>query len=90
MTDPFSPNETPLPLENVNADRLLLAVPAEMFTAESNPAVLGAVYEPVIVDPLKPNESPLLFDSTNAERLLLVVPADRFTLLIKPAVLGTV
>jgi len=42
-TDPLRPNETLFALPKVTALRLFDVVPADTFTAESSPAVLGCV-----------------------------------------------
>lgn len=42
-TDPANPNDTPLELLKVIADRLLLVVPADTLIAEMRPAVDGTV-----------------------------------------------
>ena len=70
-TDPFSPKLTLLLFENVNAERLLLVVPAETLTLVSDVAI-----DPVNVEPLRPNDTPLLLENVSALRLLLVVPAE--------------
>jgi hypothetical protein len=70
--DPFKPKLTPLLLEKVSADKLLLVVPALRFIAA----------DPVITDPFNPNETLLELEKVTLDKLLLVVPAEKFMLVM--------
>jgi hypothetical protein len=59
-----SPNDTPLELENVIADRFADAAPAEALMADIRPTVDGTVYDAVIAWPaLEPNETPFALEN---------------------------
>ena len=75
ITDPFRPNETPLPFENVMADRFCEVVPALTLMFVRLVAI-----EAVRVDAFRPKETPFEFENVNAEARLLVVPAERLML----------
>src|SRR5208337_918868 len=75
ITEPFSPNITPLPFEKVIAERLFEVVPALTLMFVSDVATLA-----VIVPAFNPNETLEPFENVNAEARLLVVPADRLML----------
>jgi hypothetical protein len=71
------PNETLFELLNVIAVAFVEVVPPEKFTAEIRPAVLGTVYEAVILElPLMPNEIPFESLKTTVPVETLCVPAD--------------
>ena len=61
---------------NTIADKLLLVVPADRFTALRRPAVDGTVYEAVRTDEFdSPKEIPLLFENDSVPEVWVCVPA---------------
>ena len=60
ITEPLRPKLIEFEFERVKADKLLLVVPAERLTLESNPAVEGTEYEAITDPALLLKVNPLL------------------------------